>query len=311
MKRILVTGACGQIGSELAVYLGNRYGCENIILTDIKKAPANLLNKFPFYYLDVLNSSELNRLLVEQQIDTIFHMAAILSAVGEQNPLAAYQVNLTGLMNVLEAARTHRLQQVMVPSSIAVFGPDAPKERTPDETVLNPTTMYGVTKVAGEKLMQYYCVKHGVDGRSLRYPGIVSSETLPGGGTTDYAVDLYLKAVKGEPYRCYIEEKTYLPFMYMPDAVRAIVDLAEADGKKLSRQVYNVHAMSLSPNDIVQSIQTHYPKFSVSYQPDFRQQIAQSWPASLDDHMAVEDWNWQPEYDLAGMTTNMLKRIAR
>ncbi|NOX35994.1 MAG: NAD-dependent epimerase/dehydratase family protein [Calditrichaeota bacterium] len=311
MKRILVTGACGQIGSELVKYLRNIFGAENVIATDIKKPSDFLKATDGFHYLDVLNMDELARLVVEEDVDTIFHMAAILSAVGEQNPQLAYRINLQGLMNVLEVARQKGVRQVFAPSSIAVFGPDAPKENTPDDTPLNPTTMYGVTKVAGEKLMQYYYLKYQLDTRSLRFPGIISSETAPGGGTTDFAVDLYVHAVHHQSYTSYIQADTPLPFMYMPDAIKAIVQLAQADDSRLSRRVYNVHAMRLTPAEIVRSIQKYLPDFECYYQPDHRQQIAESWPHSIDDQNARRDWNWQPDYDLDAMTRDMIEKLSQ
>ncbi len=309
MEKILVTGACGQIGSELVIALARRFGAQNVIASDIKKPSSLFPEDVSFYYLDVTRLNHFNELVVEKNITTIFHMAAILSARGEQNPQLAYQVNMYGLINALETARVHRVRRVVVPSSIAAFGPDAPKKNTPDDTALNPTTMYGVTKVAGEKLIQYYYLKYGVDGRSLRYPGIISSETLPGGGTTDYAVDLYINAVKGQAYTCYIAKDTPLPFMYMPDAIKAIIDLAFAEPEHLTRRVYNVHAMTLTPGDIVESIRKYYPDFQVQYQPDFRQHIAESWPHSIDDQNARKDWNWKPEYDLDSMTRDMLEKL--
>lgn len=309
MRNILVTGACGQIGSDLVRYLANKFGKEAVIATDIKKPPLFIQKNLHFHFLNVLESSDFNRIIVEHNTDTIFHMAAVLSAVGEKNPQHAYRVNMQGLINALEAARHHRLEKVLIPGSIAAFGPDSPKENTPDNTVMNPTTMYGVSKVAGEKLIQYYYYKYGVDARSLRYPGIISSETLPGGGTTDYAVDLYLNAVCKKPYTCYIGENTLLPFMYMPDSVKAIVDLGLADANQLTRQVYNVHAFSLTPAQIVNSIRTYYPEFRVSYRPDFRQKIAESWPSSLDDSAARKDWNWKPDFDLAKMTQDMIEKL--
>lgn len=311
MEKILVTGACGQIGSELVLNLMDRFGRENVIATDIKKPSGNLRDMVSFHYLDVTNRNAFHQLVVEQNVTTIFHMAAILSAVGEQNPQLAYHVNMDGLINALEVTRQHKVSRVVVPSSIAAFGPDAPKENTPDKTILNPTTMYGVTKVAGEKLIQYYHFKYGVEGRSLRYPGIISSETLPGGGTTDYAVDLYINAVQNKPYVCYIEEDTPLPFMYMPDAIKAIINLAFADPKKLTQRVYNVNAMSLTPRQIVESIKKHYPDFKVTYKPDYRQTIAASWPHSIDDSTARRDWGWQPDYDLAQMTTDMIEKLKK
>ncbi len=309
MKRVLITGACGQIGSELVVYLRQQLGKENVIATDIKKPSHFVKESDGFHYLNVLNRDELARMVVEADVDTIFHMAAILSARGEQNPQLAYQVNMEGLMNVLEVAREKGVARVVCPSSIAAFGPDAPKENTPDNTPLNPTTMYGVSKVAGEKLMQYYFLKYQLDTRSLRYPGIISSATAPGGGTTDYAVDMYVHAVLNKPYTCYIDRNTPLPFMYMPDAIRAIVELAAANDQHLTRRVYNVHAMRLTPGDIEASIKKYVPEFQVEYRPDFRQQIAESWPHSIDDHHARHDWNWQPRFNLDAMTRDMLEKL--
>lgn len=309
MKKILVTGACGQIGSELVVHLGKEFGKTNVIASDIKKPEPVIKEYSTFTYLNVLDSDMLAREVVEEEVDTIFHMAAILSATGEQNPQFAYEVNLQGLMNVLEVARRKGVEKVITPSSIAAFGPDAPKELTPDNTPLNPTTMYGVTKVAGEKLMQYYYVKYGLDTRSLRYPGIISSETLPGGGTTDFAVDMYIHAVQNQPYESYVAEDTPLPFMYMPDAIRAILELAHADNEALTQRVYNVHALRLTPADIVESIQKYVPEFRCSYRPDYRQAIAESWPHSIDDTAARRDWGWHPKYDLENMTRDMLTRL--
>jgi nucleoside-diphosphate-sugar epimerase len=309
MKKILVTGACGQIGSELVVHLGKEFGKENVIATDIQKPTSIVKSNSNFMYLNVLDVHMTAKTVVDYEIDTIFHMAAILSARGEQDPRAAYDVNMQGLMNILETSRRKGVHTVITPSSIAAFGPDAPKENTPNETVLNPTTMYGVTKVAGEKLLQYYFLRYGLDARSLRYPGIISSETAPGGGTTDYAVDLYLHAVSKKPYSCFIEENTPLPFMYMPDAIQAILDLARAESLRLKRRVYNVNAMRLTPHDIVASIQKYLPDFHCAYQPDYRQKIARSWPHSIDDSAAREEWNWKPDFDLDMMTRDMLEKI--
>ncbi len=309
MGKILVTGACGQIGSELVMKLVETHGAGQIVASDIKRPCDIFKSRVKFYYLDVLDSASLKKLVVEEEIGTIFHMAAILSAVGEQNPQMAYRVNMQGLVNVLETARQLRVDRVITPSSIAAFGPDAPKDGTPDDTPLNPTTMYGVTKVAGEKLIQYYFLKYGVDARSLRYPGIISSETAPGGGTTDFAVDLYVHAIQKKPYVCYIDRDTPLPFMYMPDAIKAILQLAEAPAEGLSRRVYNVNALSLTPGQIVASIRKIFPDFTVKYQPDFRQQIAESWPHSLNDEHARRDWGWQPDYDLERMSRDMLEKL--
>lgn len=309
MNKILVTGACGQIGSELVVELGREFGREKVIATDIEKPSQHIKANSTFMYLNVLDAHMIAKIVVDYEIDTIFHMAAILSARGERDPQAAYEVNMQGLVNVLEVARRKKVDKVITPSSIAAFGPDAPKENTPDNTALNPTTMYGVTKVAGEKMLQYYFLKYGLDTRSLRYPGIISAETAPGGGTTDFAVDLYLHAITREPYTCFISENTPLPFMYMPDAIKAILQLARAEPGRLRRRVYNVNAMRLTPAEIVASIRKYIPEFRCTYQPDFRQAIAESWPHSIDDRCAREDWGWKPDYNLDAMTRDMLEKI--
>lgn len=308
MRRILVTGAFGQIGSELVLKLKEEFGEDAVIPTDIKEPPTHKRNTH-FNYLDVLDYDKLDTIVTRYEVTTIFHMAAILSALGERNPQLAYRVNLRGLMNILEVARQNRVKKVIMPSSIAVFGPDAPKNNTPNLTPLNPTTMYGVTKVAGEKLLQYYFIKYGLDTRSLRYPGIISSETAPGGGTTDYAVDLYVKAVAAEPYACYIAEDTPLPFMYMPDAIKAIIDLFNADSDGLTQRVYNVNSMQLTPSDIINSITTYIPNFDCTFKPDYRQQIAESWPHSIDDSLARKDWGWNPDFDLDAMTKDMIEKL--
>lgn len=311
MNRILVTGACGQIGSELVGHLSAMAGKRNVISTDIQTAPEIVKSNSQFHYLNVMDVHKLSALVVEHEVDTIFHMAAILSANGEKNPKLAYDVNLQGLVNILEVARLQKIKKVVTPSSIAVFGPDAPKENTPNSTALNPTTMYGVTKAAGEKLLQYYRHKFGLDCRSLRYPGIISSETAPGGGTTDFAVDMYIHAVDGRPYTCFVSENTRLPFMYMDDAIKAILDLAAAPLDNLESQVYNVTALSLTAGDFVRSIQQSLPEFRCDYQPDFRQQIADSWPHNIDDSEARRDWDWQPAYDLDRMSETMIQNLRK
>jgi nucleoside-diphosphate-sugar epimerase len=311
MNKILVTGAGGQIGSELIYKLSEMYGDEVIIPTDIKHPHhSNNLSR-RFISLDVLDYDKLDTIVTRYEVDVIFHMAAILSALGERNPQLAYRVNMQGLVNVLEVAQKNGVEKVIMPSSIAAFGPDAPKEKTPNDIPLNPTTMYGVTKVAGEKLLQYYHLKYGIDTRSIRYPGIISSETAPGGGTTDYAVDLYVSAVKREPYSCYIEANTALPFMYMPDAIKAIIDLFNAVPEKLTARVYNVNVMSLAPMDIITSIKKHIPDFDFIFKADYRQQIAESWPHSIDDSLARRDWHWKPQYELEAMTEDMIKKLQK
>jgi nucleoside-diphosphate-sugar epimerase len=308
VKRILVTGAFGQIGSELVPKLKDEFGEDAVIPTDIKEPPAEKKNSH-FTYLDILDYDKLDTIVTRYEVDTIFHLAAILSALGERNPQLAYRVNLQGVVNILEIARQNRVKKIVMPSSIAVFGPDAPKTNTPNHTPLNPTTMYGVTKVAGEKLLQYYHLKYGIDTRSLRFPGIISSETEPGGGTTDFAVDLYVHAVTGRPYSCYISENTPLPFMYMPDAIKAILDVFNADSEKLRTRIYNVNVMSLTPGEIINSINKHIPAFSCSFKPDYRQKIAESWPQSIDDSSAREDWGWSPAFNLDEMTKDMITKL--
>ncbi|MBN2537931.1 L-threonine 3-dehydrogenase [candidate division WOR-3 bacterium] len=313
MKKILVTGAVGQIGSELTLELRRRYGADNVVATGRKTAPSDeLKNSGPFYFIDVAKKESVVEVIEKHGIDSIVHMAAILSAVGEKNPQLAWDVNINGLYNILEIARERELARVIVPSSIAVFGPETPRDNTPNETVLKPRTMYGVTKVAGELLGDYYFRRFGVDVRGLRYPGIVSHETLPGGGTTDYAVAIYYEAVKNRKYTCFVREDTRLPMMYMPDCIKSTIDLAEAPLDNLKHHCdFNVGAMSFSAGELAASIRKHYPDFEVTYEPDFRQAIADSWPSSLDDTAAREEWGWQPAFDLDAMTKDMLENLER
>ena len=313
MKNILVTGACGQIGSELVEKLREKYGNENVVATGHKTPPTEKMRKAgPFEYTDVVRKEEIASVVKKYDIDTIYHMGAILSAVGEQKPQLAFNVNLIGLYNVLEVGREQKLERIMVPSSIAAFGPDTPKDNTPNETILRPTTMYGVTKVAGELLGDYYFHKFGVDVRGMRFPGIISSETLPGGGTTDYAVAIYYEAIKNKRYTCFVREDTVLPMMYMPDATKALMDLAEADVSKLKHHCdFNVNAMSFSAGELAASIKKHIPEFVCEYKPDYRQEIADSWPRSLNDSAARKEWGWKPKYDLPAMTKDMLEKLSK
>ena len=308
IKRILVTGAVGQIGSELTLALRERYGAENVVAAGRKTEPSpTLRNSGPFVWCDVTDRPKLDTTIKEFKIDTIVNMAAILSATGEQHPQRCWDVNVTGLINTLEAAREHNLVQVLCPSSIAVFGPGTPDD-APQETVLKPTTMYGVTKVTGELLCDYYVKRFGVDARGLRYPGIISAETLPGGGTTDYAVEIYYKAIEDGRYSCFVEERTRLPMMYMPDCIKATMDLMAAPYESLKHHGdFNVGAMSMSAGELAAEIAKHVPGFEVSYEPDFRQQIADSWPSSVIDDAARDEWGWKPEFDLAAMTKDMLE----
>lgn len=310
MKRILVTGAVGQIGSELTVELRRRYGAGNVVAAGHRTRPGAVLCEGPFEYIDVSRRESIEEVVSRYNIDTIYHMAAILSAVGEAKPHLAWDVNMNGLYNILEVAREHNLTRVFCPSSIAAFGPETPRDNTPQETVLRPRTMYGVTKVAGELLCDYYVRRFGLDVRGVRYPGIISSETLPGGGTTDYAVAIYYEAVANKRYTCFVREDTVLPMMYMPDCIKGTVDLMEADFRQLVHHAdFNLAAMSFSAGELAAEIKRHVPEFEVSYEPDSRQAIADSWPRSIDDSAAREEWNWQPAYDLKAMTADMLARL--
>jgi len=313
MKRILVTGAVGQIGSELTMALRKRYGAENVIATGRKTRPSDeLRNSGPFYFIDVTRSETIEAVAKKHRIDTIFHLATILSAVGEKNPQLAWNVNINGLYNVLELAGKLDMVRVIVPSSIAVFGPETPRDNAPNETVLRPRTIYGVTKVAGELLGNYYFYRFGLDVRGLRYPGIISHKTMPGGGTTDYAVAIYYEAIKHRRYNCFVRADTRLPMMYMPDCIKAAIDLAEADLSQLKHHCdFNVGAMSFSAQELADSIRKYIPDFECTFEPDFRQKIADSWPCSVDDSPARKEWGWQPGYDLDAMTRDMLEALGK
>lgn len=313
MKRILVTGAVGQIGSELTMALREKYGNDNVIATGRKTKPSEtLFNSGPFEFIDITKKDMLEETIKTYDIDTIYNMAAILSAVGEDYPQVCWNVNMNGLYNILDLAIKHDLTRIFVPSSIAVFGPETPKHDTPQETVLKPTTMYGVTKVSGELLGEYYAKKFGIDIRGMRYPGIISNETLPGGGTTDYAVEIFYEAIKHKKYTCFVKKDTVLPMMYMPDCIKATLDLMEADWSKLKHHCdFNVTAMSFSAEDLANEIKKHIPEFKCTYKPDFRQKIAESWPQTIDDSAAREEWGWEPEFDLAKMTTDMINVLSQ
>jgi len=313
VKRILVTGATGQIGSELTLELRRRYGGDNVIAAGHRRKPSeDLLNTGPFEWLDVTDKSAIEKIVEKYDINVIYHLAAILSAAGEMNPQHAWNVNMNGLYNVLEIARERGGMQIFWPSSIAVFGPETPQINTPQYTVLIPRTMYGVTKVAGELLCNYYFLKYGVDVRSVRYPGIISSETPPGGGTTDYAVEIFYEAIKHKRYTCYLRPDTTLPMMYMPDCINAAITIMEADPSKIKcRTSYNLAAMSFSPAELAAEIKKYIPEFVCEYKPDFRQKIADSWPKTIDDSEARRDWGWKPKYDLASMTKDMIEKLSK
>lgn len=309
--RILVTGAVGQIGSELTLALRKRYGADRVVAGVHRTHPAGeLRDSGPFERVDVTDAANLAQVLARYDVDTVYHMAALLSAVGEKHPQAAWNVNLNGLYHLLEIARERGLQQVFCPSSIAVFGLETPRDNTPQETVLRPTTMYGVTKVAGELLGDYYVRRYGLDVRGVRYPGIISSETLPGGGTTDYAVAIFYEAVARGHYECFVREDTVLPMMYMPDCINATIALMEADGQALRHHTdFNLAAMSFSARELADEIRRHLPTFTCEFCPDHRQAIADSWPRSIDDSAARAEWGWQPQFDLARMTADMLRTL--
>ncbi len=305
---ILVIGSQGQIGTVLTEALRERYSIQQVIAADInapQQAP-----KGPFEQLDILDGEALHQLVKKHKVTQIYHLAALLSAKGEQNPRQTWNVNMNGLFNVLEVGRQEGLDRIYFPSSIAVFGGQTPRKATPQFTVLQPETMYGITKEVGEHLSQYYFKKFGVDVRSLRYPGLISYQSLPGGGTTDYAVDIFHKAVAGETYECFLEPDTLLPMMYMPDAIRATLELMEAPVDKLSMHYgYNIRAMSFSPEELANEIKKHLPDFQITYKPDYRQQIADSWVESMDDSYARNDWGWREEYDMAAMVKDMLLHL--
>ena len=308
MKKIMVTGAVGQIGSELTMALRKKYGNDNVIATGHKTQPSpTLRDSGPFEFINVSKRETVDEMIKKFNIDTIYHMSAILSAVGEKNPQLCWDVNMNGTYNILEAAREHNLARIFVPSSIAAFGPETPRVDTPNDTILKPKTMYGVTKVAGELLCDYYVKRFNLDVRGCRYPGIISYETLPGGGTTDYAVAIFFEAVKNKKYKCFLREDSRLPMMYMPDCLKATFDLMEADFSKLKHHSdFNVTAMSFSAGELAAEIKKHIPEFTCTYEPDFRQAIADSWPDSIDDSVAREEWGWKPDFDLAKMTKDML-----
>ncbi|OQY29545.1 MAG: hypothetical protein B6244_03305 [Candidatus Cloacimonetes bacterium 4572_55] len=311
MKRILITGANGQIGSELITELGGWHGHENVIGLDLQ-VPRHFIQRKEvgnYEIMNVMDKIGLQEIVERYDISVIYHLASLLSATGEMKPDLTWDVNLNGLKNVLDLAKKYDIQ-VFWPSSIAAFGPSSPRMNTPQATVLEPNTMYGVTKVAGELLCNYYFHKFNVDVRSLRYPGLISYKTLPGGGTTDYAVEIFYEAVRNKRYTCFVKPGTRLPMMYMPDAIKATVDIMDASSHKIKvRTSYNLSAISFSAEELVAEIKKHIPEFVCVYEPDFHQAIADSWPQNIDDSIARRDWGWEHDYNLAAMTEDMLKKL--
>jgi nucleoside-diphosphate-sugar epimerase len=311
-EKILVIGASGQIGVELTLALRKIYGAVNVIASDLREENPLLHGTGPYVSMDVMNKEMLHVQVIRQGVTQIYLLAAMLSATGEKNPGLAWHLNMQGLLNVLDIAREEKLTKVYWPSSIAVFGPTSPKKDCPQKTIIEPTTVYGISKYAGEFWCNYYFNKYDVDVRSLRYPGLISYKSAPGGGTTDYAVEIYHEALEDKKYTSFLQKNTYLPMMYMPDAIRATIELMEAPKAKIkTRTSYNLSAMSFSPEEISAEIRKHIPEFEISYAPDYRQDIANSWPQSIDDSVARQEWGWKHEYDLSRMTSDMLENLSK
>lgn len=309
-EKILVIGASGQIGVELTLALRKIYGNNNVIASDLREQNPLLEGTGPYVSLDVMNKEMLHVQVIRQNITQIYLLAAILSATGEKNPNLAWSLNMQSLLNVLDIAREENLTKVYWPSSIAVFGPTSPKHNCPQQTVIEPTTVYGISKYAGEFWCNYYYQRYGVDVRSLRYPGLISYKSAPGGGTTDYAVEIFHEALEHQHYNCFLSEDTYLPMMYMPDAIKATIQLMEAPKEQIKiRTSYNLSAISFSPKEIASEIKKHIPSFTIAYNPDYRQAIANSWPSSIDDSKATEDWGWKPDFDLSNMVNDMFQNL--
>lgn len=310
-KSILIIGACGQIGTELTLALRKKYGNENIIASDIREGNDDLMNSGPFEILDATDYKAIENVVMYYEIGEIYLMAAMLSATAEKFPMRAWDLNMSSLFNVLNLAKDKKINKLFWPSSIAVFGPNTPKKNTPQHTIMEPSTVYGISKQSGERWCSYYHNKYGVDVRSLRYPGLISWKTLPGGGTTDYAVEIYHRALENKAYTCFLKEDTKLPMMFMDDAIRATIGIMDSDSVNIKvRSSYNLAAMSFTPNEVAKSIQKHIPEFKIDFEPDFRQEIADSWPQSIDASKAEQDWGWQAEFDLEKTTMTMLKNLS-
>ena len=309
-KPILIIGACGQIGTELTFELRSKYGADSVIASDIREGGEALMQSGPFELLDATNYAAIEDVVMHYEIDEVYLMAAMLSATAEKFPMRAWNLNMNSLFNVLNLAKEKKISKVFWPSSIAVFGPNTPKQNTPQSTIMEPSTVYGISKQSGERWCEYYHKKYGVDVRSVRYPGLISWKTMPGGGTTDYAVEIYHEALKQGSYECFLASDTELPMMYMDDAIRATVSLMDSPSEHIKvRSSYNLAGMNFTPEQMAASIAKHIPDFEISYAPDFRQEIADSWPSSIDDAAAREEWGWQPRFDLDQTTQEMLKNL--
>ncbi|MFI2741879.1 NAD-dependent epimerase/dehydratase family protein [Zhouia sp. PK063] len=312
ITKILIIGACGQIGSELTLALREKYGNNNVIAADIREGNASLMESGPFVILDATNKEAIENCVAQHEITDVYLMAAMLSATAEKNPQKGWDLNMTSLSHVLDLGRDQKIKKIFWPSSIAVFGPTTPKTNTPQRTVMEPSTVYGISKLAGERWCEYFFNKYNVDVRSIRYPGLISYKTLPGGGTTDYAVDIYHKAISDKAYESFLKEKTILPMMYMDDAIKATIDIMEAAPEKIKiRSSYNLAGVSFAPEDMEVAIQKYIPDFRLSYAPDFRQAIADSWPNSIDDTDAREDWGWKHQFELDDITETMLDNLQK
>jgi len=310
--KILIIGACGQIGTELTAKLRATYGVDNVIASDIRKLENDVVKNGIFEVVNALDYNQIEHLIEKYQITDVYLMAALLSATAEKNPAFAWDLNMNSLFHVLNLAKAGKIQKIFWPSSIAVFGPTTPRHNTPQYTVMEPSTVYGISKQSGERWCEYYNKQYGVDVRSIRYPGLISWTSPPGGGTTDYAVDIYYKALEDKKFTCFLSENTGLPMMYMDDAIKATISIMQAPAEKIKiRSSYNLSAVSFTPKEIAESIKKHIPEFTIDYAPDFRQAIADSWPASIDDSYARNDWGWQHDFDMERMTSVMLENLAK
>lgn len=311
-KKIVIIGACGQIGTELTLALRKKHGNENVVASDIREGSEELMNSGPFEILDATNYKAIEDIVLHYKINEVYLMAAMLSATAEKFPIRGWNLNMDSLFNVLNLAKENKIKKVFWPSSIAVFGPTTPKENTPQTTVMEPSTVYGISKQTGERWCEYYFNKYGVDVRSIRYPGLISYTTPPGGGTTDYAIEIFHEALKNQKYTSFLSETTALPMMYMQDAIKATMDIMETPSEEIkTRSSYNLGGISFTPKELAESIRKYIPSFEISYAPDFRQEIAASWPSSIDDSTAQKDWGWKHEFDLDKMTKTMLEGIKK